>query len=174
MKKVIMLVLVGLLFSCKAQKNTSATPAIISSECPIDGKCNIEILKNKQLILLYDDLGGMYYDIKNNEGTTVIHFQYNKTEQANLQDNHYREDIIFEIVNSNQSLSLTDLELTQTKLIFGRHCFCKGQTGYFKIEKGSLILSQKNPFDHEGIFYMSDNQTILVGVVGLEPTTKGL
>lgn len=156
MKKVIMLVLVGLLFSCKAQKNTSATPAIISSECPIDGKCNIEILKNKQLILLYDDLGGMYYDIKNNEGTTVIHFQYNKTEQANLQDNHYREDIIFEIVNFNQSLSLTDLELTQTKLIFGRHCFCKGQTGYFKIEKGSLILSQKKDVIHFDLSFLNE------------------
>lgn len=148
MKKIIALFLFGLLFSCNAQKNASTTMAKISSECPSDGTCEVEILKNKQLILHYDDLGGMYYDIKDQEGTTVIHYQYNKTTQANLQDGHYREDIIFEIKNSANKLELTDSELQQTKLIFGRHCFCKGQTGYFKIEKGSLNLSSKKDEIH--------------------------
>ena len=143
MKKIIALFLFGLLFSCNAQKNISSTTPKLSSECPQEGTCTIEVLKNKQLILHYDDLGGMYYDIKDQEGTTVIHYQYNKTTQANLQDGHYREDIIFEIQNSEKSLNLTDSELQQTKLIFGRHCFCKGQTGYFKVEKGKLNLSSK-------------------------------
>lgn len=144
MKKIIVLFLFGLLFSCNAQKNVSSTMPKLSSECPQDGTCEVEILKNKQLILHYDDLGGLYYDIKDQEGTTVIHYQYNKTTQANLQDGHYREDIIFEIKNSDKSVDLTDSELQQTKLIFGRHCFCKGQTGYFKIDKGNLQLSAKN------------------------------
>lgn len=135
------LFLVGLLFSCNAQKNVSSVMPKLTSECPQDGTCEVEILKNKQLILHHDDLGGMYYDIKDQEGTTVIHYQYNKTTQANLQDGHYREDIIFEIKNSDKSLNLSDAELQQTKLIFGRHCFCKGQTGYFKIDKGNLQLS---------------------------------
>ncbi|MBC8883807.1 hypothetical protein H9X57_11980 [Flavobacterium piscinae] len=115
----------------------------ITSECPKDGACEVEILKNKQLLLLHDDLGGMYYDIKDHDGTTVIHFQYNKTTEANLQDGHYREDILFEVKNSDKSLNLTDSELQQTNLIFGRHCFCKGQTGYFKIKKGRLNLFSK-------------------------------
>lgn len=144
MKKIIVLFLFGLLFSCNAQKNVSTAMPTLSSECPSDGTCEVEILKNKQLILHYDDLGGMYYDIKDQEGTMVIHYQYNKTTQANLQDGHYREDIIFEIKNSDKSLDLTDFELQQVKLIFGRHCFCKGQTGYFKIDKGNLQLSAKS------------------------------
>ena len=144
MKKISALFLFGLLFSCNAQKNVSASIPKITSECPSDGTCEIEILKNKHLLLHYDDLGGMYYDIKENNGTTVIHYQYNKTTEANLQDGHYREDLIFEIKNSDTSLDLTDIELQQTKLIFGRHCFCKGQTGYFKIENGNLNLVSKN------------------------------
>ena len=48
------------------------------------------------------------------------------------------------IKNSDKSLHLMDEALQQTKLIFGRHCFCRGQTGYFKLEKGSLILEEKN------------------------------
>lgn len=145
MKKHVLLLLVGFLFSCTAQKSATETNTEIDSVCPSDGTCEIKILKNKQLFLLYDDLGGMYYDLKDNEGTTVIHFQYDKTTQANLQDGHYREDVIFEIKNSDKSLNLTDSALQETKLIFGRHCFCKGQTGYFKIEKGDLKLtSNKN------------------------------
>ena len=143
MKKIIALFLFGLLFSCNAQKNVSTAMPTLSSECPQNGTCEVEILKNKQLILLYDDLGGMYYDIKDHDGTTVIHFQYNKTTEANLQDGHYREDLIFEVKNSDKSLNLSDTELQQSKLIFGRHCFCKGQTGYFKIEKGKLNLTSK-------------------------------
>ncbi len=148
MKKIIALFLFGLLFSCNAQKTVSSPMPKLSSECPSDGTCEIEILKNKRLILHYDDLGGMYYDIKDQEGTTVIHYQYNKTTQANLQDGHYREDIIFEIKNSDKSLDLLDSKLQQTKLIFGRHCFCKGQTGYFKIEKGKLNLTSKKDEIH--------------------------
>lgn len=141
MKNIIGLFLFGLLISCNAQKNVSSTIPKLSSECPKDGTCDLEILKNKQLILLYDELGGMYYDIKDQEGTTVIHYQYNRTTDANLQDGHYREDIIFEIKNSAKTLNLTDSELQQTKLIFGRHCFCKGQAGYFKVDKGNLKLT---------------------------------
>ena len=144
MRKFILLFLVGFLFSCSAQQTISDFTPKLTSECPIDGSCEIEILKNKQLVLLYDDFGGMYYDIKDQEGTTVLHYQYNKTTQANIQDGHYREDLIFEIKNSDKSLNLTDTALQQTKLIFGRHCFCKGQTGYFKLEKGALILEEKN------------------------------
>jgi len=145
MKIYILLLSLGILFSCNAQKPAAEMRAEISSECPSDGICEIEVLKNKQLVLLYDDLGGMYYDIKDHEGTTVIHYQYTKTTQANLQDGHYREDVIFEIKNSDKSLDLTDTALQQTKLIFGRHCFCKGQTGYFKVEDGDLKLtSTKN------------------------------
>jgi hypothetical protein len=148
MKKIIALFTIGLLFSCSTQKNVSTTIPTLNSECPKDGNCEVKIQKNKQLILHYDDLGALYYDIKDHTGTTVIHFQYNKTNEANLQDGHYREDILFEIKSSDKSINLTDRKLEQTKLIFGRHCFCKGQTGYFKIEKGKLNLSSKKDEIH--------------------------
>lgn len=143
MKKYTLLFFIGFLFSCNAQKESSVDLSEITSGCPSDGSCEIKILKNKQLILLFDDLGGMYYDIQDNDGTTVIHYQYAKTTQAKIQDGHYREDIILEIKNSDKSLKLTDVALQKTKIIFGRHCFCKGQTGYFKIDKGTLVLTQK-------------------------------
>lgn len=131
-----------LLLSCATQKQSDIIDVPIQKGCPLDGLCTLSVFNNKQLILLKDDLGGIYYDIKENVGTKVIHYQYNKTTQAHLQDGHYREDVLFEIKDSTTSINLTDVELTQTKLIFGRHCFCKGQTGYFQINKGSLKLHQ--------------------------------
>lgn len=131
-----------LLLSCATQKQSDIIDVPIQKECPLDGLCTLSVFNNKQLILLKDDLGGLYYDIKENKGTTVIHYQYTKATQANLQDGHYREDIIFEIKKSDVSLNLNDAELQHTKLIFGRHCFCKGQTGYFQINKGNLQLHQ--------------------------------
>lgn len=167
MKKIIALFLFGLLFSCTAQKNMSTTMSKITSECPKDGACEVEILKNKQLLLLHDDLGGMYYDIKDHDGTTVIHFQYNKTTEANLQDGHYREDILFEVKNSDKSLNLTDSELQQTKLIFGRHCFCKGQTGYFKIKKGRLNLFSKKDEIHFDLSFENEKVPQLIRFISI-------
>lgn len=135
-----------LLLSCTTQKQIDINDVPVQKECPHDGLCTLSVFNNKELILLKDDLGGLYYDVKENKGTTVIHYQYNKTIQANLQDGHYREDVLFEIKTSGQSLNLHDAELQQTKLIFGRHCFCKGQTGYFQINKGSLQLHQQTSF----------------------------
>ncbi|MBN8566421.1 MAG: hypothetical protein J0M25_06775 [Flavobacteriales bacterium] len=135
-----------LLLSCSSQKHNDIIDIPIQKECPLDGLCTLSVFNNKQLILLKDGLGGLYYDIKENKGTTVIHYQYNKTTQANLQDGHYREDVLFEIKNTTTSLNITDSELQQIKLIFGRHCFCKGQTGYFPIIKGSLQLYQQTSF----------------------------
>ncbi len=135
-----------LLLSCATQKQSNIIDIPIQKECPLDGLCTLSVFNNKQLILLKDGLGGLYYDIKENKGTAVIHYQYNKTTQANLQDGHYREDVVFEIKTSDKSLNLSDAELQQTKLIFGRHCFCKGQTGYFQITKGSLQLHQQTSF----------------------------
>ena len=147
MKKTVVFGLIAFILSCKAQL-PSKEELTLTSDCPKYGTCQIELHKNKSLVVIYDNFGGMYYELKETAGKSVIHFQYNKTTQANLQDGHYREDIIFEIKNSTNKLALADSELQQTKLIFGRHCFCKGQTGYFKIEKGRLNLSSKKDEIH--------------------------
>ena len=41
--------------------------------------------------------------------------------------------------NSDKNLSLSNQDLQKVKLLFGRHCYCKGQAGYFKIISGSII-----------------------------------
>ena len=64
--------------------------------------------------------------------------------QKDLQDANYREEVIFEIKNSDTNLILSGEELQTTKMLFGRFCYCKGQTGYYLVEDGTLNLVQKD------------------------------
>lgn len=142
MKKIIALILFGLLFSCKAQKNVSSTMPRLSSECPKDGTCTITIFTNEKLEILTDETGAIYYKKIADTNSTVFHFQYTRTVAEGIQDGHYQEEVIFEYSNDNLPLNLTDQSLQKTKMLFGRHCFCKGQAGYFLVNSGSLNLNQ--------------------------------
>lgn len=114
------------------------------SPCPPDGVCTTEILKNKSLVIKTDEFGSTYTQIIDSETTSVIVYQYNRIVKGNLQDANYREEIFFEISNSDTELNLTNKELQQTKMLFGRFCFCRGQTGYYKVEEGKLNLKKTN------------------------------
>ena len=80
------------------------------------------------------------------ESTTasVITKKYTRNAIKGIQDAQYREEILFEISNSDSDLSLSDLDLQKTKMLFGRFCYCPGQTGYYKVTAGKLTLKQKN------------------------------
>jgi hypothetical protein len=115
-----------------------------TSPCPSDGVCTTEILKNKSLVIKTDEFGSIYTQTIDSETTSVIVYQYNRTVKGDLQDAGYREELIFEINNNDTELNLTNKELQQTKMYFGRFCFCRGQTGYYKVEEGKLNLNKVN------------------------------
>lgn len=143
-KKIMLLPLaIGLTF-CSTKKSTlKNNPMVIENSCPDDGICTVEIVRNKRIEIKTDDLGSIYYHIIESPETSVIIYQYNLTVAKDLQDGHYREEIIFEIKNTVKKLHLQGEGLQQTKMLFGRFCFCKGQTGYYKVEDGLLTLHQK-------------------------------
>lgn len=138
-----------LLAACKSQKagsqNTIEEKEAVSmtSVCPDDGKCTLEIFRNKRLNVVADQYGSIYYQMLDDANTTVVQYLYDRNVPKGLQDANYREEIVFEIKNSDRILSLKDSELKKTQMLFGRFCFCRGETGYYKVEKGALELSQK-------------------------------
>ena len=142
--KITTIILAAFLFSCCPKKavadaNTDLQNNSISSICPQDGNCTAEIQKNKQLVVKTDDFGGIYFDTLDNKDFSIIKYTYEKKVPKDLQDGHYREELIFEVKNSDKNLSLSNQDLQKVKLLFGRHCYCKGQAGYFKIISGSII-----------------------------------
>ena len=67
-----------------------------------------------------------------------------KREQEGTIDGDYSETLHFEISKNTKELCLKDDQLTKVKLLFGKHCFCKGEAGYYYINKGKLKVLKLN------------------------------
>ena len=144
MKYTILPFVMVLLISC-CSKKTSIVESVNSklvSMCPKDGTCTITIYPNEKLEILTDETGAIYYKKIADNNSSVFHFQYSRTVEEGIQDGQYQEEVIFDYSNDDLSLNLTDLSLQKSKMLFGRHCFCKGQAGYFLVNSGSLNLNQ--------------------------------
>lgn len=143
MKKYLLIPLaLGLAF-CSGQKKSMEPNAIVNlKSCPDAGICTTELFRNKAVKIKKDDFGSSYYEIIDSPETSVIIYQYNLKVEKDIQDGNYREEIIFEIKNSENQIVLSNSELQQTKMLFGRFCFCRGQTGYYPINTGRLTLTK--------------------------------
>jgi hypothetical protein len=133
-----------LFISCSSKKASTTKPMNynLESNCPKDGTCTITVFPNQKLEILTDDIGSLYYKKVTAINSSVFHFQYTKTVEEGIQDGHYQEELIFEYSNENLPLQLNDQLLQTSKMLFGRHCYCKGQAGYFMVNSGRLNLDQ--------------------------------
>lgn len=143
MKYLIILSLFFYPLSCKTSQNSVMNKEITISktQCPENGTCTFEALKNKSLKVLKDDLGSTYPEIS--EGKYVLlKFEYSKNKIPNTADSSYRELIYIELNPNDLVVELKDTQLKNVKLLFARLCYCKGQTGYYNISKGNLSISK--------------------------------
>ncbi len=139
MKNSIYLLAIIVLTSCSCKKTTSQKlTAMQQSECPKDGTCTVEIIDNKKLNVKQDEFGSIYYELEDNFDTKIVKYKYSRTVKGNIQDAGYREEIVFEIENALTDLTLVDTDIQNTKMLFGRFCYCKGQTGNYKVSIGKL------------------------------------
>lgn len=147
MMKQTVLLLSFLSISCNCTKNQGNDVVVektISTSCPSDGKCTTILIENKSINTKTDGIGALYYELTDNLKTSVIKFEYNKTVDTTLQDNSYREEVLFEIPNQFNEINKENSELESVKMIFGKHCFCRGQAGIYTIKKGKLNILKEN------------------------------
>lgn len=145
--KILYLFILLALANCNCQKNATSkelAKTILNNEaCPESGICTIELLKNKSLNVKNDEFGKIYYNLEENDTKNVVRYTFEKDKDSTLQDSGYREEIIFEINTNLNELTLSGKKLQETKMLFGRFCYCKGATGYYKIENGTLLLKKE-------------------------------
>jgi hypothetical protein len=146
MKKLLFIPLAFTLSFCKCPQNSVSKTQVttIESVCPENGKCSIQIFKNKSLDVKEDEFGSIYYAITDNTSTSVILYEYKRNVEEGLQDGQHREEIVFEINNTDKEIHLNDFALQNTKMLFGRHCFCRGQAGFYKVSEGKLNLENND------------------------------
>lgn len=134
--------------SCKTkvESNTSMNDKIVkvNSECPTGGTCTVEVQKNKILNVLEDGTGALYPQIIEGEHTVVV-YTFLKEGPEGTADGDYSETIHFMIPKGTEAATYSDASLQDVKLLFGKHCYCKGEAGYYPVEKGSLkVLHEKS------------------------------
>jgi hypothetical protein len=129
------------LVSCKTKSQLTPTIAkrVVETGCPENGVCALKIFQNKSLRVNIDELQGIYPEIING-GHLVLKFEYKKQENTNYQDSGYREEIFIELDKNHLEFETEDLK--NKKLFFARWCYCKGQTGYYKINMGKLSVTK--------------------------------
>ncbi len=148
MKNVLLIVFISTLLGCKstsinkALNNLDEKRTINSTNCIENAKCSIEIIPNSILTVKDDEFKNTYIEIEKGDNT-VIKYQLKKNNIPNTADSNYSELLYIEIDNRNKSIILKDNQLQQVKMIYGRLCYCKGTSGYFKVKKGQLELVLK-------------------------------
>lgn len=141
MKKILAIFTIITLFSCSAKKNTAS---VNNGFCPEEGNCTVEVFKNKSMIV--HEEGGLHYEMADSDSKNVIVYRYDKTSHLHMgdavTDGDHREEIVFEIDKDFSDQQIINMQLQNTKMLFGRFCFCKGAAGYFKVTKGNLKIEK--------------------------------
>lgn len=135
----------AVLASCNTSKGVASTnwlgkTVTMKSTCPENGTCTATRDIGKGLSLGQPD--ELYPQIVDNEKTVLIQYEYNrkKAENATYADDFHKEELFLEIPAEAFKKEYKNEALQQVKLVFGRHCYCKGSAGYFKITEGTLKI----------------------------------
>ena len=107
--------------------------------CPKDGECNITLHQNASILLKQDTPNTYYPTIEKGEKIVVV-FEFLIKGPEGTADGDYSETIHFEIDKDVETLNINGEKLKQANLIFGKHCFCRGEAGYYKIKEGNLSI----------------------------------
>lgn len=150
MKKLMIAAVCVFSLGCAPKQNAVGKNEValaLQSECPTDGNCKIEVFKETKLVVKQDEFGHNYYEKEYDPNKKVIKYSYSRKVKGDIQDAGYREEVVFEL-DHLENQKHVDSDLQQTKMLFGRFCFCKGQTGNYKVSQGILsIQDQKATLD---------------------------
>lgn len=128
-------------FSSCSVKNNLPVEEYKPTNCPADGVCTIEVLKNKTMVVGANEDSTMTYTLADDLNHSVVRFQFKRNMDQSEHDGGYREMTVFEIDNSISSQVLADEELQNVKMLSGMFCFCRGKAGLYKVNKGKLDLT---------------------------------
>ncbi|QQX77217.1 MULTISPECIES: hypothetical protein [Aequorivita] len=136
--------------ACKTQTETVTTTEKNTMEqvdtknnCPEEGTCSVVLHKNKTLIVKEDGTGAVYPEMVDGQNIVVVYTYIKKGPEGTV-DGDYSETIHFEIPATAENMSIINQNLSDVKLLYGKHCYCKGEAGYYPINDGKLLVEKNN------------------------------
>lgn len=171
MIKIVLVLGASLLFVfCQATNPTGACRAkvVLTSSCPEDGICKIQVVANKGIVVKQDAFGKNYYTLEDNELKKVVLYSYSRNNKDSLQDGSYREEIVFECDNSIKEVVFSDNAIQKTKMLFGRFCFCKGQAGFYKVVHGTVTFQSHSGIQKGIVSFKIDQVPQIIKTISFE------
>ena len=170
MKHFGILVLLVIVLGCKSNRinkilnNFSEKQLYELANCMDDATCSIEIIPRSNLLIKEDAFNNTYIEIE--PGTkTVIKYLFERNEIPNTADSNYSEMIYLETDNYDKNIRFKNESLAQVKMVYGRLCFCKGSSGYFKVKKGELeLILKKNELTLKSNFSIDNIPQLLTEI----------
>jgi hypothetical protein len=124
-------VLLLTLFGCATKRVAASITGkyTIESQCPPDGTCAFEVLKDKSLVISIDETNRTYYAVKDTPGKSVVSYKYSKTQNPEYKDDFYSEEIVFETDDRFSNLTGEG----EHYIFFKVQCFCRGKAGTYRL-----------------------------------------
>lgn len=148
MKKILTLLVLATLTGCSTTKGTPSTNWLgknvtVKSEIPENGTVTATREFEKGLNL--NGSKELYPKSNYNPHTVLVQYEYNRNKsEQEYADDFYKEEIFMEIPAEAFKKEYKDTELEQVKLIYAKHCYCKGEAGYYKITEGTLNVNHSD------------------------------
>jgi hypothetical protein len=167
--KNIWVIIFALFLSCKPCQSLKLTvnEAVLvkTINCPENGDCTIELIPNKTITFKKDNTDVLYPEITEGE-KTLLKYTFKRKAIPNIQDSDYTEIIYAELNETLSEITMTDAAMKNIKLHFGRLCYCKGENGYFPIEKGEFEISkiEKNTIKIDLNFIIKEVPQIITAI----------
>lgn len=122
--------------SCSCKKPAIAKSANVEllSGCPTDGSCKAVLIENRKIKVEKAEFGGLSYDTVPATAARLVVFRYERKIPKGVQDGFYNEELILELSQT------ADPKLQ--KALYGRFCYCKGETGYYEIDPSKIHLKR--------------------------------
>lgn len=168
MKKIIYLAIIALTASCSTSKGQVSTNWLgkmvtMKSDCSENGTCTATRQFDKGLNFV--ESNEIIPTIVDNPQTVLIQFEFNRNKaEDNYADDFYKEEIFIQIPAESFKKSYKDSELNQVKLVYGKHCYCKGEAGYFKITEGSLTIDHSEKHTKVKLSFKAPSSSLIENI----------
>lgn len=143
-----LLAVAALAVSCTSTKGVETTnwldkKVTLFSATPENGKVSATREFEKGLNL--KGFNELYPQDVFNPETVVIKYEFEKNKiEGVYADDFYKEEIFLEIPAKAFKKSYADVALEEVKLVYGMHCYCKGEAGYYAIKNGTLKVDHSD------------------------------
>lgn len=151
MKALCYFIILITLGACKAKTEPTSQNSnkAMQTECPKEGSCTTELQENKRLSIKTEEATGYLYPEVSEGDNLLIIYSYTKKAPEGIADGNHSETIHFEISRDFMELIKKDEELSEVKLMYGKHCFCE-DAGYYEVLNGELsVIKQDSKISFE-------------------------